>query len=728
VAVTGIQSYGSNHTLAISLNNLPNLSTAVSAAYDNTTTGYLTMEVQFSVTCNLSTTNYFTPTSNTPYVYLYLLKSIDGGVTYDDADINNAEVLRIQWTKGAATNVANQYIASVLVDSVPQFFKLMIYNATGFHICIAHPHGIISGPDGNLWACDGFEQRLWKITTAGAISWYTAPNDTTFGGGPSGTGTLGDITIGSDSNMWVPDFYNSRIWKITTAPVFTDNSPITSLPNGITYGPDGNLWLCDNMGYVWKVTTGGVATPYLLSLGAPLSGICSGPDGNLWVCASDGLVWQVTTGGVATPFFFFGPIFTGICDGGDGNLWASDSTGFVWKVTTGGVGTSYALAGGAPTGICLGSDTNLWLCDTAASGQVWKVTTAGVPTAFSLTAASTPTGICSGPDSNLWVSDSLGKVKKVTTAGVVTSYTLSAFFCFPTGICSGPDGNLWVSDSGGGSYSKVWKVTTAGTATSYFTFTSPLAVNKAIASDGVDLWVADFRNHAIKVTTAGAVTPYNLIPFLNPYTASNGSDSKMWMCDGLTDYIWKIDTTTGLPYYYIQLPGALIKDICSGPDGNLWICGGTDGNVWKVDIGTGVPTSYFLGGTTFGIVSGPDGNLWVANSDGNVWKVTTAGATTSYATGSFPRGICSHTDGNLWATGATDTVMKVTTAGAVTLFTLTGANVNDTLNICSGPDGNLWVNDFLGKIWKVTTGGVGTSYTLIVDTVITLSGKRDTYS
>jgi virginiamycin B lyase len=729
VAVTGIQTYTSNVTLSIDLNNLPNLSTAVSAAYDNTTTGYMTMEVQFSVTCNLSTTDYFAPTSRTPYIYLYLLKSVDGGVTYDDADINNAELLRIEWTRAANSNVAQQYFASVLVDSVPQFFKFMVYNFTGFHICIAHPHGIMSAPDGNLWACDSFEQRLWKITTAGAFDWYTTASDTTFGGGPSGTGNLGDITLGSDGNMWVPDFYNNRIWKITTAPVFTPYAPITSKPNGICFSAnDFNFWICDNMGYVWRVTPAGVATSFLLSLGAPLTGICfQGADGNVWVSASDGFVWSVTTTGVATPYFIGGTL-TGICDAFDGNSWASDSTGFVWKITTGGVGTSYALAGGTPTGICVSlSDFNLWLCDTAASGQVWQVTIVGVPTAFSLGAFALPTGICSGPDSNLWVSDSLGKVKKVTTAGVPTSYTLSAFFCSPTGICSGPDGNLWVSDSGGGSVAKVWKVTTGGVGTSYFTFTSPPAFNKAIIGDGINLWVADFKNHAIKVTTAGVVTPYNLIPFLNPYTASNGSDSNMWMCEFITDYIWKIDTTTGLPYWYLRLPGAGIYDICSGPDGNLWICGGIDGNVWKVTT-AGVTTAYFLGGITYGIASGPDGNLWVANSDGNIWKVTTAGATTSYATGSFPRGICSHTDGNLWATGATDKVMKVTTAGAVTLYTLTGSNVNDTLNICSGPDGNLWVNDFSGKIWKVTTGGVGTSYTLIVDTVITVSGKYDTYT
>lgn len=723
MAVTGIQTYTSNVNLSIDLNNLPNLSTAVSAAYDNTTTGYLTMEVQFSVTCNLSTTDFFAPTSRTPYIYLYLLKSVDGGVTYDDADINNAELLRIEWTRAANSNVAQQYFASVLVDSVPQFFKFMVYNFTGFNICIAHPHGIMSAPDGNLWACDGFEQRLWKITTAGAISWYTTASLTTFGLGPGpGTGNLGDITLGSDGNMHVPDFYFNRTWKTTTAPVFTPSTPITPRPISVCYSPnDTNMWFCDELGYAWRVTLAGVATPFVVSLGGFLQDICfSNSDGNVWICAFDGNVYSVTTVGVVTPYFIGGS-FTSICDGPDGNLWAADAAGFVWQITIGGVGTSFALTGGTPRGIAAGSDGNLWLCDDAASGQVWQVTTAGVPTAFSLGALADPVGIVGGPDGNLWIADFNGKAWKVTTAGVPTSYAITGGFTL-SDICSGPDGNLWLSDIG----SRVWKVTTGGVGTSYFVFASPSASPQGIATDGVDLWVADYRNHAIKVTTSGVYTAYNLIPFLNPYTASNGSDSNMWICEGLSDYVWKTDTAGGFPYYYVQLPGATITDICSGPDSNLWITDST-GFVWKVTT-AGVPTSYAIGGTPYGICSGPDGNLWVANGDGNVYKVTTGGVPTAYATGSFPRGICSHTDGNLWATGATDKAIKVTTAGAVTLYTLTGSNLNDTLNICSGPDGNLWVNDFNGKIWKVTTGGVGTSYTLIMDTAITVSGKYNTYS
>lgn len=727
MAFTAVQDYTDDINLSINLNGLANNATAVSDAYDNTTNGFLTMEIQFSITCNLATTDFSTPTARTPYINLYLLRSVDGGTTYDDADPNNAELLRVQWTRAANSNAVYQYIGSVLMDSVPQYFKLMMQNLTGAEICIARPKSIVAGPDGNLWITDGYEQRLWEVTTSGTIDWHTSPSDTTFGLGPTSYSTLGDIAVGSDGNLWVPDFYFYRMWEVTTAPVFSTFNPITPRPVAVTYSPsDSNMWMADELGYVWRVTLAGVATPFLLSPGAPLTGICfSNITGDLWVSASDGLVWNVTTAGSPTSYLIGGTL-TGICEGSDSNLWASDSTGNVWQITTGGVGTSFSLLGGTPTCICAGPDANLWLGDPASSGQVWQVTTSGTPTSFPVT-TSVPTGICSGSDGNLWMTSSDAFVWKITTAGTPTAYGLS--LSAPKSICSGPDSNLWVADPGTFGVGRVWKVTTGGVGTPYFVIASPLPIPMGIASDGADLWVADYRNHAVKVTTAGSTTTYNLLTFINPNKICESSDGDLWLGLGLVPYIFKIDITNGEPLFYVELPSATIWDMCDGPDGNLWVADG-NATVWKITT-AGVVSSYALSGATcYGICSGPDGNLWVADGASRVWKVTTAGATTSYATvGYFPRGITAGPDGNLWVTSAVDDVLKITTAGSISAaYTLTGSSLNDTTNICEGPDGNLWVNDFNGKVWKLTTGGTATSYTLLMDTAIVMSGKSDFYS
>jgi virginiamycin B lyase len=279
-------------------------------------------------------------------------------------------------------------------------------------------------------------------------------------------------------------------------------------PYDICSGPDGNLWVTDpGGGYIWKVTTAGVATPYAI-IGSS-HGICSGPDGNLWVTDTTGFVWKVTTAGVATSYALTNAIPYGICSGPDGNLWVTDTTGFVWKVTTAGVATSYALTGSEPQDICTGSDGNLWVADL--NEAVWKVTTAGVPTSYTLTGAS-PQGICSGSDSNLWVADMNEAVWKVTTAGVPTSYTLTG--AVPYDIASGTDTNLWVTDLDG----FLWKVTTGGVPTQYtLAGTTPYGL-----TDGPDgnIWIADNSGFVWKAPNAQTVIPYTVTvaftPLLSP--------------------------------------------------------------------------------------------------------------------------------------------------------------------------------------------------------------------
>jgi virginiamycin B lyase len=298
---------------------------------------------------------------------------------------------------------------------------------------------------------------------------------------------------------------------------------IDGTPYDICSGPDGNLWLTDTTGHIWKITTAGVTTSYGIA-GLPY-GICSGPDGNLWVTDLEGFVWKITTAGVMTSYALAGAIPYGICSGPDGNLWVTDTTGFVWKVTTGGVGTSYALAGSEPQDICTGSDGNLWVADL--NETVWKVTTLGVPTSYALVGAS-PEGICSGSDTNLWVADLNGFVWKVTTGGVGTSYALAG--ATPYDIASGTDTNLWVTDLEG----FLWKVTTGGVPTSY-ALTGTRPYGNTNGPDG-NIWIADNNGLVWTAANAQAVIPYTVTtaftPLLSPVNQT---------CCGITFR----DSTTG---------------------------------------------------------------------------------------------------------------------------------------------------------------------------------------
>jgi hypothetical protein len=117
---TAKQVYTANQTVTITLASLANGATAVSSAIDNSVNGFLSAEFQIRI---LTTT-----IAGTPTISVYVLRSIDGGTVYDDStNVNNPEIMRQISTPTATTT----YTASVRVESLPQFFKIMVVNNSG---------------------------------------------------------------------------------------------------------------------------------------------------------------------------------------------------------------------------------------------------------------------------------------------------------------------------------------------------------------------------------------------------------------------------------------------------------------------------------------------------------------------------------------------------------------------------------------------------------------------
>ncbi|MCU1376363.1 MAG: putative antibiotic hydrolase, partial [Actinomycetia bacterium] len=62
-------------------------------------------------------------------------------------------------------------------------------------------------------------------------------------------------------------------------------------PQGITLGPDGNMWFTELLGdRIGNITPGGVITEFSagITAGARPNSIALGPDGNLWFTESQG--------------------------------------------------------------------------------------------------------------------------------------------------------------------------------------------------------------------------------------------------------------------------------------------------------------------------------------------------------------------------------------------------------------------------------------------------------
>ncbi len=154
------------------------------------------------------------------------------------------------------------------------------------------PWGITSGPDGALWFAEANSGTIGRMATTGTLiaQYPTAqPNPYNIAVGPDGAIWFSECgTFGDPSSTHV-----DSIGRVTLAGTVT-NYPVKtqgSCPNGITAGPDGNMWFVEN-GYIvgppgasaiGKITMAGIVTEYpLANATAGPQMIIKGPDGNIW--------------------------------------------------------------------------------------------------------------------------------------------------------------------------------------------------------------------------------------------------------------------------------------------------------------------------------------------------------------------------------------------------------------------------------------------------------------
>ncbi len=156
------------------------------------------------------------------------------------------------------------------------------------------PQGIVAGPDGNLWFTETWGNKIGRITTAGVITEFTVPTDS----------SLGNIAAGPDGNLWFTEENGNKIGRITTGGVITEFAIPTagSYPVDITTGPDGNLWFNEDGGNkIGQITTAGVITEFAIpTTGGTPCGITVGLDGNIWFAEGYGnKIGRVFLGGPA---------------------------------------------------------------------------------------------------------------------------------------------------------------------------------------------------------------------------------------------------------------------------------------------------------------------------------------------------------------------------------------------------------------------------------------------
>jgi len=117
------QDFTNDQTITITLASLANGATATSDTIDNSTTKYLHCDLQ----TKMRTGSDETPPSGT--VVLYILRSIDGGVTFDDLN-SNTDILGVFNVAGNDADFLFSVDTST-IGILPQYWRLAVLNNTG---------------------------------------------------------------------------------------------------------------------------------------------------------------------------------------------------------------------------------------------------------------------------------------------------------------------------------------------------------------------------------------------------------------------------------------------------------------------------------------------------------------------------------------------------------------------------------------------------------------------
>ncbi len=296
---------------------------------------------------------------------------------------------------------------------------------------------------------------------------------------------------------------------------------VTSAPDGIAAGPDGNLWAVEyGTSKIARITPAGVIKEFPLAAGSLPLGITAGPDGNLWFTPRNG-IGRITPSGVVTIF----PLSTiphQITAGPDGNLWFTDNfRGNIGRITPQGVITLFPIptrpGGGSsqPVGIAAGPDGNIWFTESnAGAHKIGRITRTGVITEFTIPTVGNPWGITAGPDGNMWFTQNnnpgVDKIGRITPAGVITEFTIPAVVDpIPRAIVAGADGNLWFTESNSGA-NKIARMTPLGVFTEFpvtTPFSSPLGLT--VGPDG-NIWFTEGKGNIGRLLATTANTTYAL--------------------------------------------------------------------------------------------------------------------------------------------------------------------------------------------------------------------------
>ncbi len=359
-------------------------------------------------------------------------------------------------------------------------------DGTGSAASFSNPFALSSDASGTLYVTDRENNTIRKITSAGAVSTFVGAPKIQGSADGSGVAATFNVPIGvavdAANNVYVGDFFNSTVRKIT--------------PNGVVTtfaGAAGQTGAADGLGSAARfVTPQGVAVDgagnvYVADKSANTIRKIS-PAGSVSTLAGSPGV-SGATDGVGAAATFSQP--TSIAVSAAGDLYVSDNNSVIRKVSATGVVTTFAGAAGRAgstdgpgsvasfrfiQGLAFDPSGTLYVAD-AGNNLIRRINAGGTVTTVAGTSGvagstdgpsssalfSFPTGVVADRAGNVYVADFFGPtIRRIDTAGNVTTVagiadgrrgvrpgSLPGHFDAPVGIAIDSAGNLYVTDANG---------------------------------------------------------------------------------------------------------------------------------------------------------------------------------------------------------------------------------------------------------------------------------------
>ena len=333
--------------------------------------------------------------------------------------------------------------------------------------------------------------------TAQAQNIYTvAGNDTAGYSGDGGAATSAKlynpigVAVDASGNLFIADFYNNRIRKVSTSGVIT-----TVAGNGTSgYSGDGGAATSAELNYPISVAVDGSDNLYIVDYNNTVIRKVA-TNGTISTVAGNGITGYSGDGGAATSAELNGLI--GVAVDGGGNLYIADpGNNRIRKVSTNGIitpvagngynagiGGGYSGDGGAatsaalyyPQSVYVDGSGNLYIAD-AGNNRIRKVSTNGIITTVAGNGTSgysgdggtatsaklnVPTGVAVDRNGNLYIADTRNNViRKVATNGIINTVAgnskqgysgdggpaTSAELNYPNSVAEDGNGNLYIVD------------------------------------------------------------------------------------------------------------------------------------------------------------------------------------------------------------------------------------------------------------------------------------------